>query len=428
MDPMDFGIDISGSEIDIIQEKYKQIKEYNKLHKNINHFFLEGNNKYLVGVRQKFYFIDLNWLKEWKINTNYENAIQYLDKGLDYLKKNKIINENKYYFSNSINSGNSENIFLNKIIYKPEDFNCLIDNSSHKLFSINFIGYFFSNLKYIEGIFYDKMLVLLIQKQRRIKIFFKGEIEDKIELIQLILDFPEKDDKNQKNKQNKQSFFSKLIFGEEKYNYDKFIDKYIGKKCNELMNLLLRYNVGFIAEQWVEDGDITFHIYNNNLYKKYKKYLIEQEKLGTTANLSDSINSPRIIGLENIGATCYMNSTLQCLVNIDYLTRYLLISNNYINIANNSDICEILSCYCNLLVKLCCDEKVKNYYSPKEFKGIISIKNPLFQGIQANDSKDLIYFLLEQMNHEFNQINLKITNNINYNENDNIIPEDSQYD
>ena len=60
MDLMDFGIDIPGSEIDIVEEKYNQIKEYNKLHKNINHFFLEGNNKYLVGERQKFYFIDLN--------------------------------------------------------------------------------------------------------------------------------------------------------------------------------------------------------------------------------------------------------------------------------------------------------------------------------------------------------------------------------
>ena len=68
--------------------------------------------------------------------------------------------------------------------------------------------------------------------------------------------------------------------------------------------------------------------------------------------------------------------------------------------------------YTKLLLKLCCDETVKHYFAPYDFKSILSIKNPLFQGIQANDSKDLIYFLLEQMNFEFNNIDLKINPNI----------------
>ena len=99
-----------------------------------------------------------------------------------------------------------------------------------------------------------------------------------------------------------------------------------------------------------------------------------------------------------------MNSTIQCLVNINELTNYLLEFGNYSNIINNSGKCELLSCYCFLLEKLCCDKNIKDYYSPNDFKDVISRKNPLFKGINANDSKDLIYFLIEQMNYELNEI------------------------
>ena len=107
-----------------------------------------------------------------------------------------------------------------------------------------------------------------------------------------------------------------------------------------------------------------------------------------------------------------MNATIQCLVNINELTKYLLIEDIFNKILNEYYKCDILNSYCILLEKLCCDEKITHYYSPKQFKDIISLKNPLFKGIQANDSKDLIYFLIEQMNYEFNKINIKIKDNI----------------
>ena len=43
-------------------------------------------------------------------------------------------------------------------------------------------------------------------------------------------------------------------------------------------------------------------------------------------------------------------------------------------------------------------------YAPKKFKETISQMNSLFEGVQANDSKDLINFLLEQMHEELNVI------------------------
>ena len=45
-------------------------------------------------------------------------------------------------------------------------------------------------------------------------------------------------------------------------------------------------------------------------------------------------------------------------------------------------------------------------YSPTSFKEILSKENPLFKGIAANDSKDLINFLLERFHQELNEINI----------------------
>jgi ubiquitin C-terminal hydrolase len=56
------------------------------------------------------------------------------------------------------------------------------------------------------------------------------------------------------------------------------------------------------------------------------------------------------------------------------------------------------------------------YYSPDAFKNIISQMNPLFAGIQANDSKDLILFLMETMHSELNtaqKINISNQNQVN---------------
>ena len=53
----------------------------------------------------------------------------------------------------------------------------------------------------------------------------------------------------------------------------------------------------------------------------YSKNNINDEEENNNNNL---IESPILVGLNNIGATCYMNATLQCLSNSKKLTEYLL--------------------------------------------------------------------------------------------------------
>ena len=397
-------------EIIKLNEIHKEILEYDYFHKNIESYFSEnGINENGSGDIQSFYFIDLEWIKQWKKYTNYENVVLNIEKDFNYLKNNNILKINQDSCPSGLNSGESKEKFINQMLYKIEDFECVINQSTYDLFLQNYtglFGYFTTKIKSIRGVLYDKMLVLLIDKIKRIKILYRGEMEDKIQLIQLSLDIYDNN-----------SYLTTIMNYITGDNYNYFINSYIISNCFKLMDFLLNNNVGFIANNEFIENKIKYHIFNNNLMKKY---IINKQRQKMSQISLDKINTPRFIGLKNIGATCYMNATLQCLVNIDQLTRYLLDSNNYSNISDNSEQCELLSCFCCLLGDLCCNDNINGCANPNDFKELISIKNPIFKGIQANDSKDLILFLIEQMNLELNEINQKIIN-INYNQNNNII-------
>ena len=121
---------------------------------------------------------------------------------------------------------------------------------------------------------------------------------------------------------------------------------------------------------------------------------------------------PPLIGLANIGATCYMNATLQCLSNINLLTDFFLSNKDtFLNIPLNAEEKPISKAFSDVLYHLWNPNEPKKYYSPNYFKDIISSKNKLFQGIQANDSKDLLLFLYENIHKELNTaITPKISN------------------
>ena len=145
------------------------------------------------------------------------------------------------------------------------------------------------------------------------------------------------------------------------------------------------------------------------------------------------------IGLNNIGSTCYMNATLQCLLHINELV-------NYLTSISSTDLSELIKKNSHVssngqisqsFIKLCkeiydeskakisnnCHSRHRKYYSynlpdsiyPTDFKNIIGTYNPQFRRFEANDSKDLILYILQSMHEELNiyNNNIKITS-INY--------------
>ena len=153
------------------------------------------------------------------------------------------------------------------------------------------------------------------------------------------------------------------------------------------------------------------NINNNNINNDN-----DDNEIGISDNENNNIevqpNRRCRIGLENIGATCYMNATLQCLCNIPQLQNYFLY-NNEISKKPNS---KLSRSFRDLMRNLYTKEDKKSY-APKEFKELIGNMNSLFRGINANDSKDLILFLYEKIHEELNILN-------NYNNTEQNIPND----
>ena len=129
--------------------------------------------------------------------------------------------------------------------------------------------------------------------------------------------------------------------------------------------------------------------------------------------------TPGIIGLTNIGATCYMNATLQCFSNIKRFKENLLrICQNSNKNQNQKKLSFALA---EVFKNLWVDIKDKEY-APNNFKVIIGEMNKLFKGVAANDPKDLVLYLLETIHNELNMAPKKKIdtnyglNNQNFNE------------
>jgi len=136
------------------------------------------------------------------------------------------------------------------------------------------------------------------------------------------------------------------------------------------------------------------------------------------------------IALRNVGATCYMNATLQCLCNIEKLVSYFKYHQTIEKYIKNHGKSTLTYSFKYLVENLWqspgnkyilpeCNGKNSNnkYFSPTGFKDKISKMNPLFQGVQANDAKDLVNFIIMTLHDELN----RITKNPDLNKNNLII-------
>ena len=126
-------------------------------------------------------------------------------------------------------------------------------------------------------------------------------------------------------------------------------------------------------------------------------------------NQSNFSSYPHKKGLVNVGQSCYMNATIQCLSNIEELSNYLLKRYGIFNVENQP----LTTAYSSLIFKLFHTEE--KYISPNLFKEIIGLLNPLFKGNHAADAKDLVFFIIEKLHQELNENSLNQQSNFQLN-------------
>ena len=394
------GVDVISPD-DIIKKKGEQITEYYFLHKIIKYIF---ESKYNQKYENELYIIDINWINHWKNYSNYLNAQKNFDEAEIYDKK-ALIKSVEEMCQNMINTGEinfngvipppmnneiEENFFCNKLIYNLEDFNCLINENNYRSFQelskSNIIS------KNVINLFINQEFLFLIFKTKlKIKCFCKMRSN----FIQITIDF---NSSTLENQEELNEIFKNFI----KFRIKKKNDKDFKESWNSFFeehNIDVKGKKGKVP---IED-EYGHYILRNDCI--FLKYLSLDDKIINNINFNN-INYGRLIGFETIDIINYMNATLQCLINTDILTEYLLNKNIFMNINKNKDKCELSSIYSDLLVNVFCIQNI-NTYNPINFKELLIAKEYSFNKFGARDSKDLINFILEEMNCELSRLENK---------------------
>ena len=139
------------------------------------------------------------------------------------------------------------------------------------------------------------------------------------------------------------------------------------------------------------------------------KYLIKYCKEHDMKQFTGLNTKNGLVGLENLGNTCYMNSALQCLSNCEYLTKYFL-SGYYkreINLTSKfSTQGKIAESYSSLLEKLW--KETKPYINPSFFHYTFASHVKLFANSSQHDSHEMLIYLLEKLHEDLNRNKEKV--------------------
>ena len=218
----------------------------------------------------------------------------------------------------------------------------------------------------------------------------------------------------------------KKIFFIKKCNYCHYRDYvYSGCICNKV----------FYCNENCRKKDFSNHMITckKGLFDSMKKKnenlskIIFDRKVNYEKNKKEEKNFP-ILGLSNLGNSCYMNASLQCFFAIKELTNYFFnyFKEDHLNKDNILGTRGVLTiAYINLLLNI--NNTTNNkYFSPETFKIILGLCSKKYEGNEQEDAHEFITYLLDMMHEDLNRVinkpnineNEENTKNINISENE----------
>jgi ubiquitin C-terminal hydrolase len=112
-----------------------------------------------------------------------------------------------------------------------------------------------------------------------------------------------------------------------------------------------------------------------------------------------------LVGLQNMGNTCYLNSAIQCLSNTRALTEFFCqkcheVDLNKVNVLGTRG--QLAKEYANLMRNLWVSKK--SSYQPRSFMKAIAKHNTTFAGNRQQDSQELLSILLACLSEDLNRV------------------------
>ncbi|XP_017289641.1 ubiquitin carboxyl-terminal hydrolase 2a isoform X2 [Kryptolebias marmoratus] len=145
--------------------------------------------------------------------------------------------------------------------------------------------------------------------------------------------------------------------------------------------------------------------------KAFSSSIWEQSSNGLSDFPSrDSTNSKSaqgLVGLKNLGNTCFMNSILQCLSNTQSLRDYCLHNSHRRDLNNNSRTNTALMEEFAKLIQTIWTSSSSEAVSPSEFKTQIQRYAPRFVGYNQQDAQEFLRFLLDGLHNEVNRVTVR---------------------
>jgi ubiquitin C-terminal hydrolase len=212
---------------------------------------------------------------------------------------------------------------------------------------------------------------------------------------------------NQFNNQNNNNIQNQYIMNNINQNQQIFNNNNIGMN-NNLFNQQINKN-----QINQNNNNFNFNANQNNKQNIPQNNKDNNTKPPKKHTSIKEFNYVPMIGLVNLGQTCFMNSVLQCFSNLYHFTNYFLnpskskyIEKNTITMVNEK--ANSLSVAYKELINNLWNGKRNTPFRPDNFKKILGKINPLFKDNSAGDSKDFAIFFIMQIHNELNNIDVEL--------------------